>query len=92
MPIYRLSPVEALEGDPSWEASMLKEACWIRADTPDSARHRVEMETAIFVAFSPNRPTPYPPWRSSRLVRCEEAEPPFEVPEGQIIRTDGAAF
>ena len=86
MPIYHLSPIEAHVNDPNWEASFLREACWIRADTPHSARHRVKMETAISVAFRSDRPTP------SRLVRCEEAAPSFEVPDGQIMRADGTAF
>ena len=92
MPIYYLSPIEAHLNDPNWEASFLREACWIRADTPHSARHRVEMETAISVAFRSDRPTPFPPWKSSRLVRCEGAAPSFEVPDGQIMRADGTVF
>jgi hypothetical protein len=71
---------------------MLREACWVRADTPDSARHRLEMETAVVVAFRADRPTPSPPWKSARLVKCVEAAPEFDVPEGTIVRADGAVF
>jgi hypothetical protein len=45
MPTFYLEPKNGDISDPSWEASYLKEGCWVEAKTEELARSHVEGAT-----------------------------------------------
>jgi hypothetical protein len=89
MPIFYLAPREESSADPRWEATSLKEGCWVEARTAEEARLKVEMATIAMVDFVPGRPKLYSPWRDQTLTDCRSDNPSLEIPEGAIVTVTG---
>ena len=93
MPIYKLAPVEAERDHESWDATYLKEACWIEARSVDEARWEVDTASTQMVDHEkyPNG-APNSPWRDHSLTTCVVDDPDFKVPPGTIILSNGKPY
>jgi hypothetical protein len=89
MPIFYLEPKDGNVSDPSWEASYLKEGCWVEARTEELARHKVEGATLRMLDVKPGRPVVFPPWTQPRLTDCKPDEPPRDIPAGKVLTESG---
>ncbi len=89
MPTYYLEPRNGHTGDPSWEASSLKEGCWTEADSEEWARRKVEQATfeAILPELAGN--TVRSPWTQPELVQCRLDESQKGVPSNQVLSESG---
>src|SRR5262249_28658761 len=88
MRLYRLTPIKM--DDPSWEASSIKEAVWVWATLPDSARDKVAHAT--LVAMKPRArfaPIFASPWRLYAVTSCEPDPCRTDVPLDKPIIADG---
>ena len=72
--LYRLEPIAEMIDRPEWAASTIKEACWIRATSPQEARSLVEVETRTRQASSASKLPFFSPWASSAFTTCEKAD------------------
>ena len=89
MPIYRLDPDNDGLGDRSWEASTLKDSCWVRADNEDDARRKVEGATIRMVDVVQGRPVVFSLWLSNSLTHCYLDIPALDIPEGIVVGAIG---
>jgi hypothetical protein len=88
MPIFCLQPVDDTS-DPRWEATSLKEGCWVRAETENEARAAVELATQRMVDHDPAKGILYSPWQDAKLTTCWPDSPSITVPEGIIVTVSG---
>jgi len=88
MPVYRLEPIKA--DDPSWQASSVKDALWVRADLDNSAREKVAHAT-MTAAKPAGRfaSVKLSPWYQSAVTSCQLDHSRTDVPEGAVVRADG---
>lgn len=89
MPVYLLEPIEGGLGDRAWEASDVKEGCWVLADSEDHARVLVEGATLRMTDLKPGRPVVYSPWRNAQLTTCKPDNPALDVRKGIIVTKGG---
>jgi hypothetical protein len=89
MPIFYLEPQNGETIDPSWEASYLREGCWIEAESEAQACLRVENTTLKMRDMIPGRKVVFPPWQQPHLVGCREANPPRDIPPEKILTKSG---
>ena len=91
--LYRLEPIAEMLDRPEWAASTIKEACWIRATSPQEARSLVEVETRTRQASSASKLPFFSPWASSALTTCEKAGKDAPVhhglPLGLVVTVNG---
>jgi len=91
--LYRLEPIAEMLDRSEWAASTIKEACWIRATSPQEARSLVEVETRARQASSASKLPFFSPWSSSALTTCEKAGKDAPVhhglPPGLIMTING---
>jgi hypothetical protein len=89
VPIFCLEPQNGDTSHPSWQASDLKEGCWVEAESEAVARLRVERATLKVLPINSETKVIFPPWRQERLVACQEESPPQEIPQGKILTKSG---
>ena len=91
MPVYKLEPVEGLEGHHDWRASGIGTiAVWVRANDPDEARQKIHLATLSTVAgYEAGELVPASsPWLNSAVVDCDEDDS-REVPDGVALLGNG---
>jgi hypothetical protein len=88
MPIFRLDPIEGTLGNRSWQATYLRERCWVDAQDEAAARTAVSVRTMQFVERMPGLETPLSAWQRAELTECHEVAPPFEIGEGEVWADD----
>ena len=85
--IYRLDPREEGRNNPRWTASIIKERCWVRAISEESARRDVHFATWIATEIGPAGILTSP-WSDGALTSCiEDKAPGIGVPEGGVVIT-----
>ena len=77
--LYRLEPVAAMRERDEWEASTLKETCFVWAKSAQEARAVVEVETRTHQSETKTKLPFFSPWSSSSFTSCEEATPDGEA-------------
>jgi hypothetical protein len=89
--VFRLEPIAEKLEQPEWDASLLKETCWVRAASENEARLFVERETRTRQAHSPAKLPFFSPWASPAFVLCavEKEATDDAYPLGTIITTRG---
>jgi len=89
MPVYRLEPIESMAAHNDWRASGIGPmAVWVRADTPDDARNKMQRATTTVVEYETEELIPVSPWINSAVVSCDE-DPTQDVPEGVVLLGNG---
>jgi hypothetical protein len=89
MPIYRLEPIEDFIWEQSWQHTLLKTTCWVRALNEDGARHAVARATASAPADPVN--IVESPWLSPVLTMCMEESPDFQMEPEITVRVNGVS-
>jgi hypothetical protein len=89
MPIFYLEPKDGVTSSLRWEATTLREGCWIVAESEADARAAVALFTIQFVEVRPGEKTLESPWPDPALTDCSPANPPIQVPEGIIVTVTG---
>lgn len=89
--LYRLEPLQDMLGRDEWAASIIKEACWVKAANEHEARALVEVETRTRQGNSPIKLPFFSPWSSSAF--CEKAgkDAPVHhgIPAGMVVTANG---
>ena len=89
MKTYYLEPVIEHRGDPRWEATELKESCWVLARSEEAARRKVELATIAMVDMAESKETLYSPWLDPELTDCAPGNAPVAMKEGIIVSEGG---
>jgi hypothetical protein len=89
MPIYRLEPIDDFLREQSWQHSLLKTTCWVKAADEDGARHVVAAAAAALPSDPKSRAES--PWLSPVLTMCIEEAVGFEMEPELAVRVDGVA-
>ena len=93
MRTYRLDPVPGTKDDPSWSRSMLRERCWVKANSEGEARTLVIRATGKGAGKRGAEPILTSPWDDPALTTCVfDAESPVEVPEGVVVTASGDTY
>ena len=92
MPVFYLEPKARDVSDPRWDATALREGCWVQAETEDHARQEVDQRTHTMIVRRPGWPLLFSPWRDPKLTDCRPDAPDLEVPEGIVITASGKTF
>jgi hypothetical protein len=90
--LYRLEPVAAMLERDEWEASTLKETCFVWAASAQEARAMVEVETRARESETNTKLPFFSPWSSSAFTSCEEAPPDADSerhPAGMVFTQSG---
>jgi hypothetical protein len=89
MPVYRLEPLEGMEGHSDWRASHIIMAVWLRAHDPEDARKKMALATATTLeGYEVGQLIPYSPWLNSAVVSCDEDDS-RDVPDGVVVLGNG---
>jgi hypothetical protein len=91
MHVYRLEPLEGLEGHSDWRASGIGTmAVWVRASDPDDARQKIHLATitSVGVYESGELVPASSPWLNSAVVGCDEDDS-RDVPAGKALLGNG---
>jgi hypothetical protein len=89
MAFFHLVPRNNDTSDPCWATSILKEGCWIEADSEEKARGALAIKTET---LDPPNIVAKSPWLDDRLTECLQAEPPFDFLVGKILSDSGRMF
>jgi hypothetical protein len=93
MQVYRLEPKNGDTSDGNWEATTLKETCWVSADSDGDARLKVALATSIGTHREVGRPLKTSPWNLGHLTSCvPDYIPAREPPTGYLITETGTTF
>ena len=90
--LYRLEPVAAIRERDEWEASTLKESCFVWATSVQEARAMAEVETRIPQSEAKTKLPFFSPWSSSAFTSCEETSPEGDAeryPAGMVFTPSG---
>jgi len=87
---FKLEPIQEGLANSRWEATALKEGCWVLAADEANARQRVELATLVFVEVAGEGLAS--PWRDAGLTTCGQDEPGIELREGIIVSLAGKMF
>jgi hypothetical protein len=91
--LYRLEPIQDMLDREEWAASVIKEACWVKATSEQEARSMVEVETRTRQAHSAIKLPFFSPWSSSAFTSCERAGKDAPVhhglPAGLVVTIKG---
>ena len=90
--LYCLEPVSAMRERDEWEASTLKETCFVWAADAQEARAMVEVETRARQSEAKTKLPFFSPWSSSTFTSCEEATPMSDAeryPAGMVFTRSG---
>jgi len=86
MPVYKLEPIWGKEGHRDWKfSSLAPTTVWLRADSCNHARQRIDLATRPELASAENIKAP---WISAELVSCSE-DPSFNVPPDIAFLANG---
>ena len=89
MPVYRLEPLEGMEGHSDWQASHIIMAVWLRARDCEEARQKLALATATTIeGYEVGQLIPYSPWLNSAVVGCDEDDA-RDVPDGVALLGNG---
>jgi hypothetical protein len=89
MPTFYLEPKGGNTSDPSWEASSIKQGCWVQAESENHARQLVENATLAMVTVKPGHPAKVrSPWAQPNLTSCGEALH-RDIPSGKVLTKGG---
>jgi hypothetical protein len=88
MPTYRLEPIEDFLREQSWQYSLLKAACWVKA--PDEVRARLALAAATVVPAE-SVGIMESPWLSPVLTMCIEDSSAVQVEPEIAISVIGVA-
>jgi hypothetical protein len=90
MPIFYLEPKDGDTSDHNWQASYLREGCWVEAETEAAARLRVTGATLKMVDAKFGHPMrASSPWEQTALTTCRPDKPSKDVPPGKIMTKSG---
>jgi hypothetical protein len=89
MPTFHLEPKDGQTTDPRWQATSLREACWINAPSPHIARLRVEVATVRFLDHDTYKVELFSPWIDADLTDCSPGNAPGDLPDGIILTASG---
>jgi hypothetical protein len=89
MPTYRLEPIEDFLLEQSWQHSLLKATCWVKA--PDEVRARLVLAAATVAIPADPRRIMESPWLSPVLTMCIEDSPAVHVEPEFAISVIGVA-
>jgi hypothetical protein len=90
MATYYLEPKSSSTGDPSWEASSIKEGCWVQADSENHARQLAENATGRMVSVKPGQAMKIrSPWAQPSLTDCKTDKAPRDIPPGKVLTKSG---
>ena len=93
MPVFYLESITAKLDDPTWQASLFKEACWIIARHEIDARYQLQGIALKTVNMAPGKNILYSPWLSHHIVECvEEVHPPVSMKEGIVWTRSGKTY
>jgi hypothetical protein len=90
--LYRLEPLAGASARDEWQASTLKETCFVWANSAQEARAMVEVETRARHSEAKTKLPFFSPWSSSALTSCEEMSPDVEAeryPAGLVFTRNG---
>lgn len=90
LPFFRLDPAEDFIFHSHWNASRIRETCWVRAKTEREAR----MIASIRLTGPIRAKQGYAdePWLSTLLVRCCNDVPPLAFDNRSLITQSGVTF
>jgi hypothetical protein len=89
MPIYRLEPIDDFLKEQSWQNTLLKVTCWVKAADEDQARQAVAAATAMPQSDAASRAES--PWLSPVLTMCIEEAAGFRMEPDLAIHVNGTA-
>ena len=93
MPVFCLEPITANLDDPTWRASLFKEACWIIARDQIDARYQLQGIALKMVDMAPGKNILYSPWLNPHIVECvEDIHPPASMKEGTVWTRSGKTY
>src|SRR5688500_1783725 len=90
--LYLPEPVEAMRERDEWEASTVKESCFVWASSAQEARAMVEVETRTRQSQAQTKLPFFSPWSSSSFTSCEEItaeENASQYPAGMVFTRSG---
>jgi hypothetical protein len=90
--LFRLEPVAQLRDRDEWEASTVRETCFVWATNAQEARAMVEVETRTRQSESQTKLPFFSPWSSSSFTSCEEVTASSEAsryPAGLVFTQSG---
>jgi hypothetical protein len=90
--LYRLEPVAAMSRRDEWEASTLRETCFVWAASAQEARAMAEVETRLPQSQANTKLPFFSPWSSSAFTSCEETSPAGgaeRYPAGMVFTQSG---
>ncbi|SRR6266851_8023953 len=86
MKVYRLEPKSGDTSDRNWEATTLKEKCWVIAESEADARQKVALAAGIGARLQPGATIPTSPWINRELTDClPDNAPERQPPPGFIL-------
>lgn len=86
MQVYRLEPKNGDTSDRDWDATSLKEACWVSAETENEAREKVTLATIIATKIEPGTHMRTSPWMTGLLTTCMVDNAPSNKPPDGYVR------
>jgi hypothetical protein len=90
MTIFFLQPKDGDTSHQRWEATFLKEGCWVRAHSEGQARQKVQRATIQMLDVRHGEKILNSPWVDGSLTDCVIDETPgLYVPEGVIVTVSG---
>ena len=90
--LYRLVPIAAMGERDEWEASTVKDTCFVWAMSTQEARAMVEVETRTRQSEATTKLPFFSPWSSSSFTTCEAVRPTDEAaryPAGLVFTAEG---
>jgi hypothetical protein len=87
MQVYRLGPKSGNTSDRNWEATTLKDECWVFAESEADAREKVALATGMGARFQPGATIPQSPWMNRDLTDCVPDNAPGRQPPSGFILT-----
>jgi hypothetical protein len=90
--LYRLDPVTEMRDRDEWDASTVKETCFVWATSAQEARAMVEVETRTRQSETRTKLPFFSPWSSSSLTSCEEmaaSSTASQYPAGLVFTESG---
>lgn len=90
--LYRLEPIPAMRERDEWQASTIKETCYVWATNAQEARAMVEVETRTRQSQAATKLPFFSPWSSSSFTTCAEETPGDDAEQyrsGMVFTREG---
>jgi hypothetical protein len=90
--LYRLDPVPAMRERDEWEASTVRETCFVWAASTQEARAMTEVETRTPQSGATTELPFFSPWSSSAFTSCAETsgdDAAGRYPAGMVFTQSG---